>query len=106
MNKLLILAIILAWILMGCSMGSDAPHPSPTPSASASALPSPPQPTADVNTPSPTPAPSDPPAASDAPEDGGSLVDYEAVGPEFSDEVNIATEEGTDAEMIKISGRD
>ena len=106
MNKLLILGIILAWILMGCSMGSDAPHPSPTPSASASALLSPPHPKADVKKPTPTHAPSDPPAASDAPEDGGSLVDYEAVGPEFSDEVNIATEDGTDAEMIKISGRD
>lgn len=60
MNKLLILGIILAWILMGCSTGSDAPPPSPTPSASASALPSPPQPTANINTPSPTPAPSTP----------------------------------------------
>ena len=95
MNKLLILGIILAWILMGCSTGSDAPPPSPTPSASASAHAHP-----------PPPAPSAPPAASDAPEDGGALVGYEAVGPEFSDEVNVATEDGTDAEMIKISGRD
>ena len=81
------------------------PHP-PLHPPQLQPFPPPPQPTADVNTPSPTPAPSAPPAASDAPEDGGALVGYEAVGPEFSDEVNVATEDGTDAEMIKISGRD
>ena len=58
MNKLLILGIILAWILMGCSTGSDAPPPSPTPSASASALPPPPPPPpVGKNAPPPPPPP-------------------------------------------------